>query len=72
MIRGIIILESGEVQQLGDLTTAAGIIATMKQLLPELEMKERKRALLGLTEEDIKRIAAEIKAEQKNTEKLEP
>ncbi len=70
MIRGIIILESGEVQQIGELQSLTGIVNTMKRMLPELIAQDRKRALADLSAEDIERIAAEIKAEQEK--QLEP
>jgi hypothetical protein len=70
MVRGIIIFESGGVQQIGDISSLQGIINTIKQILPELEAKESSRVLDTISDEDLKRIIAAREAATGKTEKL--
>lgn len=59
MISGIIIFEQGGVQQIGDISSFAGIIGTLKQILPELESKEAKRVLDAISDDDLEQLLAE-------------
>lgn len=69
MLKGIIIFESGEIQQVGDLVTLANIIQSMKQALPELEKKQREHIFNTLSTEEIAEL---IKQHQQKVEILEP
>ena len=67
MTTGIIIFESGEVQQFGELKSAAGIIKTLKELVPHLESQEAKRILDTVSDDDLEQL---IKARKtRNLEK---
>lgn len=76
MVKGIIIFEQGGMQQIGELNSLAGIIATIKQALPELEAAEAKRVLDNISDDELKRIVAarenkkEVEAATGKTEKL--
>lgn len=73
MIKGIIIFESGGMQQIGELSSVQGIINTMKQILPELEAAEAKRVLDNISDDELKRIIAarENAAQVEKTAKTE-
>lgn len=58
MIKGLLIFEQGGVQQIGEFSSLAGIISTMKQLLPELEAQEAKRVLDAMSDEELQNILA--------------
>lgn len=76
MIKGIMIFEQGGVQQIGEFASLAGIIATIKQILPELEAAEANRVLDTISDEDLKQIIAarenkkEVAAATGKTKKL--
>ena len=61
MIKGLILFEEGGVQQVGELFSLAGIIATMKQILPELEARETQRVFDALSNEELEKLLAERK-----------
>ena len=69
MVKGILILESGDVQQIGDLSSFAGIIAAIKQVLPQLEEQEAQRVIQQISDEDLQRIIAARKEAKKLAEK---
>ena len=56
MISGIIFFESGGIQQIGDLNSVAGIINTIKQVLPELEAKEASRVLDQISDDELEKL----------------
>lgn len=62
MFKGIIIFESGGVQQIGEITTLQGIINTIKQILPELEKQERDRVFSTLSTEELAQLIKEREA----------
>ena len=43
MVKGILFLETGEVQIIGLFNSAANIIAAIKTVLPDLEEQEKQR-----------------------------
>ena len=68
MLKGIIFFEQGGLQLIGELNSLAGIITTIKQILPELEKQERDRIFSTMSVEEI---AALIKEKESGkTEKL--
>jgi len=69
MVKGILILESGDVQQIGDLNSFAGIIVAIKQVLPQLEEQEAQRVIQQISDEDLQRIIAARKEAKKLAEK---
>jgi hypothetical protein len=69
MVKGILILESGDVQQIGDLNSFAGIIATIKKLLPQLEEQEAQRIIQQISDEDLQRIITARKEAKQLAEK---
>ena len=69
MVKGILILESGDVQQIGDLNSLAGIIVAIKQVLPQLEEQEAQRVIQQISDEDLQRIIAARKEAKKLAEK---
>lgn len=68
MVKGILIFETGEVQQIGDLTSLQNIIITIEQLLPQLKKQERDRVLELWSPEELERAATEIKNARGNKE----
>lgn len=58
MIRGIYISESGEIQIIGNPSTYAGIIKSIREAIPQLEAMERQNVMTFLTKEELE---AEIK-----------
>lgn len=62
MIKGLLFFEEGGVQQLGEFNTLSTLIATMKQVLPELEAAELKRVASLLSDDDLQRLANERKS----------
>jgi hypothetical protein len=66
MLKGIIFFEQGGLQLIGELNSLAGIISTMKQILPDLEKQERNRVFSTMTVEEI---AALIKEKESGAEK---
>jgi len=65
MIKGIILFEQGGVQQIGDLTSLHNIIATIRQILPELEKQERDRIFSTLSTAEIAQLIKEREAAEK-------
>lgn len=64
MVCGILILESGEVQQIGELSGLQNIINSMQQLLPQLKIQERDRVLELWSPEELAKAAEEIKSRE--------
>lgn len=56
MINGLLILEQGGAQQIGELSSFQGIINTLKQILPDLEAQEAKRIIDQISDEDLQKI----------------
>ena len=54
MISGILILESGEVQIIGELKTMRGIVQAINSTVIELIATERKQLLATITEDELK------------------
>jgi len=54
MISGILILESGEVQIIGELKTMRGIVQAINSTVIELIATERKQLLDTITEDELK------------------
>ena len=54
--------EQGGVQLIGELNSLAGIIATIKNALPEFEKQERERVFRTLTTEQIAELIKEREA----------
>ena len=70
MVNGILLLESGEVQMIGEIRSARNIIAAIQHILPQLIEQEKKVILDGLSARELEEIL-----EQKRTgatERLEP
>lgn len=61
MVRGLLILETGEVQQIGELTSLQGLINALEQLLPQLKGQERQRVLSLWSPDELKKAAEEIR-----------
>lgn len=72
MIKGIMLFESGGAQQIGELTSLSNIIATIQQILPELEEKESQRVFDSISDEQLQQIVASRKIKTGKTERLEP
>lgn len=61
MVQGIFFSQDGEIQQIGNITTLANIIAVIKGVLPELEQKEADRVLQSISDEDLERLIQQRK-----------
>lgn len=62
MLKGIILFEQGGLQLIGELNSLAGIISTIKQVLPELEKQERDRIFSTMSVEEISALIKEKEA----------
>lgn len=69
MIKGLFFSESGEVQQIGEITNLSSIISALEAVLPQLKEEHVKSILSKFTEEDLMRAISQRKADQKNEEK---
>jgi hypothetical protein len=68
MVRGLLILETGEVQQIGELTSLQGLISGMENVLPQLKNQERQRMLTLWSPDELERAAREIKSRENKDE----
>lgn len=59
MIKGVIFFEQGGIQAIGELNSLAGIIDTMKKVLPDFEKQEKQRVFNSMTKEEIAELLKE-------------
>jgi hypothetical protein len=64
MVNGILILESGLVQQIGELQSLQGIINTLKKILPELEEQEYSRVLATISDDELLKLVEQRRLEK--------
>lgn len=67
MIKGIIFFEQGGLQVIGELNSLAGVIATLKDVLPQLEQQEAQRVIQQLSDAELEKIVAARKEAAANT-----
>ncbi len=56
MIKGILFFEQGGLQVIGELNSLAGVLATIKQVLPELEQKEKDHVLEAVSDAELEQL----------------
>jgi len=61
MIKGLFISEDGFVQLIGEVSSLVFIIRTIKNIIPDLEQKERDRINSILSNEDLEKLLQERK-----------
>lgn len=62
MIKGILFFEDGNVQIIGDLSTARHIIASINTVLPQLQEQEKKALLDNISAEDLEKLLEQKRA----------
>lgn len=67
MIKGIIFFEQGGVQVIGEVSSFAGILATIDSVVPQMQEQEKARVVSRLSDEELKQILEE-RAKQPKTE----
>ena len=68
MPSGLLFFEQGGLQVIGEITSLANVITTIKQVLPELEKQEKERVLNAIPDDELERL---LEARRNKAEKAE-
>ena len=68
MVSGLLFFEQGGLQVIGEITSLANVITTIKQVLPELEKQEKERVLNAIPDDELERL---LEARRNRAEKAE-
>lgn len=68
MVSGLLFFEQGGLQVIGEITSLANVITTIKQVLPELEKQEKERVLNAIPDDELERL---LEARRNKAEKAE-